>query len=158
MDPGEKPSGGMQTAAVSFAAIGSVVAASSCCLPAFPFAMAAGFAGGSAFLLAARPYLLGAAVLFIAWGFYQARRARQCRRKPGVVVPILLWASTVFVALSIFFPQAMANAAAGLVSGARTAQGQPQLVTLTGDNLTGLRDAFNAASNDVRVLILLSPT
>jgi hypothetical protein len=68
--------GGIRTALASFAAIGSVLAASSCCLPILPFMMAAGFAGGSAFLSAARPYMLLASVVFIGCGFYQGRRAK----------------------------------------------------------------------------------
>lgn len=55
--------------------------------------MSAGFAGSSAFLSAARPYLLAASVLFIAYGFYQGRRAKQCHRQPGVIATVLLWAS-----------------------------------------------------------------
>ena len=97
------------------AAIGSVLAASSCCLPILPFAAAAGLAGGSAFLAAARPYLLGASILFIAFGFYQASRAKKCQRRPSVINSILLWVSTAFVAVSILFPQLMANAAANLL-------------------------------------------
>lgn len=100
----------------SIAAIGSVLAASSCCLPILPFVMAAGFAGGSALLSAARPYLLGASILFIALGFYQARRAKQCHSRPSVIGFALLWISTVFVVFSIFFPQIMANAAANLLA------------------------------------------
>lgn len=99
-------------AAAGIAAVGSVLAASSCCLPVLPFVFAAGAAGSSAFLAAARPYLLGASILFIAYGFYGAWRAKQCQRKPSVVSAVLLWASAAFVAISIFFPQAMANAAA----------------------------------------------
>jgi hypothetical protein len=107
---------GAQTALASVAAIGSVIAASSCCLPILPFVAAAGFAGGSAFLSAARPYLLGISVLFIAYGFFQARRAKQCLRKPGTVALLLLWISTAFLAISIFLPQMIANAAADLLS------------------------------------------
>ena len=95
------------------AAVASVLAASSCCLPLFPFLMAAGLAGGSAFLEAARPYLLGASIVFIGLGFYQARRARQCQRRPSRTSLALLWLSAAFVALSVLFPQVMANAAAG---------------------------------------------
>src|ERR1700737_1321096 len=104
--------GGTSTTLTSVAAIGSVLAASSCCLPLLPIMMAAGLAGGSAFLSAARPYLLAASVLLIAYGFYQARRARKCRRQPGVISSVLLWVSAGFVFLSIFLPQVMANAAA----------------------------------------------
>jgi hypothetical protein len=149
-----------RTAAVSIAAIGSVLAASACCLPVLPFAMAAGFAGGSAFFIAARPYLLGVSVLCIAYGFYQARQAKKCSRKPGIVAPILLWISTAFVAFSIVFPQAMANTAADLLSrsGTPAPAGQPSLISLNPENVSGLRDAFNRAKDDIRVLILLSPT
>jgi hypothetical protein len=100
------------TALASIAAIGSVLAASSCCLPIVPFVVAAGFAGISEFLVMARPYLLAASILFIAYGFYQARRTRVCRRKPSLTSAVLLWVSTVFVFVSIFFPQFMANAMA----------------------------------------------
>jgi cytochrome bd-type quinol oxidase subunit 2 len=102
------------TTIVSLAAVASVVAASSCCLPLLPFLMAAGLAGGSAFLSAARPYLMVVSILLVAYGFYQARRARQCDRRPSVLASALLWVSAVFVVLSILFPQVMANAAASL--------------------------------------------
>ena len=110
--PSQRP--GVHTTFASLAAIGSVLAASSCCLPILPFMMAAGLAGSSTFLSAARPYLLVAAVLFIAYGFYQSWRAKKCQRRPNVIASALLWISAVFVVISIFFPQVMANAAAGL--------------------------------------------
>ena len=97
------------TKLASLAAIGSVLAASSCCLPVLPFMMAAGLAGGSPFLEAARPYLLVASVLLIAFGFFQAWRAKKCQRRPSIVNSILLWTSAAFVFFSIFFPQVMAN-------------------------------------------------
>lgn len=113
---GLRPNSSARMGLASVAAIGSILAASSCCLPILPFVVAAGFAGGSAFLAAARPYLLGASVLFIAYGFYQAWRAKQCKHRPNIAASILLWASTVFVVISIFFPQLMANAAANVLS------------------------------------------
>ena len=42
----------------SLAALGSVIAASSCCLPLLPFLFAAGAAGTSALAAQLRPYLL----------------------------------------------------------------------------------------------------
>ena len=107
-------SSGAGTVAASLAAVGSVLAASSCCLPLFPFMMAAGLAGTSAFLTEIRPYLLVGSILFITFGFYQARRARKCNRRTGVVASVLLWVSAGFVLISILFPQIMANAIAGL--------------------------------------------
>lgn len=109
--------GGASSVAVSLAAVGSVLAASSCCLPLFPFMMAAGLAGTSAFLSQVRPYLLIGSILFIAFGFYRAWRAKKCQRRTSTISSILLWASAAFVFVSIFFPQIMANLIAG--SGAR---------------------------------------
>ena len=100
----------------SLAAITSVLAASSCCLPILPFVLAAGFAGGSAFLSAARPYLLGASILFVGYGFYQAWRAKKCHVQASVISAALLWISAVFVLVSIFFPQVMANVSATLLA------------------------------------------
>lgn len=107
---------GAHTMLASLAAIGSVLAASSCCLPLFPFLMAAGLAGGAAFLSAVGPYLLAASILFIGYGFYQAWRAKKCQRRPNVIASALLWVSAVFVTFSIFFPQVIANTAASLLS------------------------------------------
>src|SRR5262245_55989315 len=160
MEPEERQSGGKGTAAAAIAAIGSVIAASACCLPVLPFAAAAGFAGGSSLLTEARPYLLGAAVSLIALGFYQAWRAKKCSRTPGLAAPIVLGISTLFVGTAIFFPQAMANAAADRFSPgtSQPPAGQPGLEILTPGNLAGVRMAFNAAKDEVRVMILLSPT
>ena len=107
---------GARTAVASICAIGSVLAASSCCLPILPFLFAAGFAGSSAFLSASRPYLLGASILFIGYGFYQALRAKKCQRRPSIIASALLWVAAAFVVISIFFPQVMANASASLLA------------------------------------------
>ena len=107
---------GLGSAFAALAAIASVLAASSCCLPVLPFVIAAGLAGGASFLFAARPYLLAASILFIGYGFYQARHTRKCHRSAPVISTVLLWASAAFVFISIFFPQLMANAAAELLA------------------------------------------
>jgi hypothetical protein len=107
---------GTRSAFAGIAAIGSVLAASSCCLPILPFLFAAGFAGSSAFLSAARPYFLGASILFIGYGFYHAWRAKKCQCRPSVIASALLWVAAVFVVLSIFFPQVVANASASLLT------------------------------------------
>ena len=109
-------SSGAHTIAASLAAIGSILAATSCCLPLLPFVMAAGLAGTSAFLSEARPYLLVGSVAFIAYGFYQSWRAKQCQRRTSKIALILLWLSAAFVFITIFFPQVMANAIAGIGS------------------------------------------
>ncbi len=108
---GKSPSEGAFAAAIS--AVGSVLAAATCCLPVLPFVLAAGTAGSAAFLSsfisALRPYLLGASVVFIALGFYQSRRASQCNCKPSVLSQVVLWLSALIVAISILLPQAFAD-------------------------------------------------
>jgi hypothetical protein len=113
-DPGRYT--GARTTIASLAAIGSVLAGSSCCLPLLPFITAAGLAGGSAVLAAARPYLLAISIVFIGYGFCQAWRGKKCQSRTSAMASTLLWVSTAFVILSIFFPQVMANAAAGLLA------------------------------------------
>ncbi len=108
---GKPPSKGALAAALS--AVGSVLAAATCCLPVLPFVLAAGTAGSAAvvssFVSALRPYLLGVSVLFIALGFYQSRRASQCNCKPSVFSQVVLWVSALTVAISILLPQAFAD-------------------------------------------------
>ena len=104
------------TISASLAALGSVILASSCCLPLAPFLLAAGAAGGSAFFVKLRPFLLAASVLLIALGFYQSWRAKQCNCKPNPLATIVLWFSAFVVLVSILFPQALANFVANLVA------------------------------------------
>jgi hypothetical protein len=116
MNPESNKSGqshSRHTVFASLAAFFSVFAASSCCLPVLPFVFAAGTATGSAILAEFRPYLLAVSVACIAFGFYQARRARQCHAKPRVISTVLLWFSAVVVVMSILFPQVLANLLAG---------------------------------------------
>jgi hypothetical protein len=105
------------TLVVSLAALGSVIVASSCCIPLLPFLFAAGAAGASGFFVQLRPYLLGASVLFIAFGFYKSWRAKRCDRKPSWISVFLLWFSAIVVFAFIFFPQVIANLVADGLAG-----------------------------------------
>jgi hypothetical protein len=100
----------------SLAALASLIAATACCLPILSLALAAGFAGLGTFLSDARPYFLAASVLLIGYGFYQAARAKKCRRRPSAAASILLWLSALLVAVSIFFPQSIASIVANLTA------------------------------------------
>ncbi len=99
---GKPSSKGALAAALS--AVGSVLAALTCCLPVLPFVLAAGTASSARFLSsyigALRPCLLGVSVLFIVLGFYQSRRASQCNCKPSVLSQVVLWLSTLIVQLA----------------------------------------------------------
>ena len=112
LTPVEKPRSKSGLVA-ALSAVGSVVAATTCCLPVLPFVLAAGTAGSARFLPsligALRPYLLGASVLLIGLGFYQSGRANQCNCRPSVFSQVILWLSALTVAVSIFLPQAFAD-------------------------------------------------
>lgn len=105
-----------KTVSASIAAIGSVLVASSCCLPLLPFTIAAGLAGSSAFFSEARPYLIVLAIVLIAYGFFSYGRAKQCQERPSRIVAGLLWTSFAIVFVSIFFPQLLANFVANLAA------------------------------------------
>ena len=105
------------TVVASLAALGSVIVASSCCLPLLPFLFAAGAAGTSAFVVQLRPYLLVLSVLLIAFGFYRSWRAKQCHCKASLISTFVLWFSAIVVVAFIFFPQVIANLVADLLAG-----------------------------------------
>ena len=110
-------SGSRSTVVASLAALGSVIAASSCCLPLLPFLFAAGAAGASASVTQLRPYLLVLSVLLIAFGFYKSWRAKQCNCQPSRISTFVLWFSAIVVVVFIFFPQVIANLVADLLAG-----------------------------------------
>lgn len=102
-------------AVASLAAIASVLAASSCCLPICRLYWARNLpAHRRSFPW--RDRLLVLSILFISYGFHPARKAKKCRRRPSLIATALLCVSTVFVLTSIFFPQVMANAAANMLA------------------------------------------
>ena len=45
-----------------------------------------------------------------------------------------------------------------LYGGSTVPQGQQPLLRLNSSNVTGLKDAFNASVNSIRLLVLVSPT
>src|SRR5260370_42546255 len=102
-------SGSRSTVVASLAALGSVIAASSCCLPLLPFLFAAGAAGTSAFVAQLRPYLLVLSALLIAFGFYKSWRGQQCKFKPSRISPFLFWFSGHGGVVFIFFPPGIAD-------------------------------------------------
>lgn len=114
---GKTRTGSKSTVVASIAALGTVIAASSCCLPLLPFLFAAGTASTSVFLAQFRPYLLVASVLLVGFGFYKSWRAKQCNCKPSRISTFLLWFSAIVVVVMIFFPQVMANLLADLLAG-----------------------------------------
>ena len=143
----------------SLGAILSSLLALGCCLP-LPFLGAAGIAGASVLLSSARPWLLGLSVILLAVGFFQIYRGMKCRTRHSRTALVLFGLAAFFVVFLLFFPQVVAGLLADISSydQAKTPTGQPPLTALTSNNFDQLRAAFNAASGDVRIVLLLSPT
>ncbi len=132
------------TLAPSAAAVASALAAFSCCLPLGPFLLAATSAGAAGVFLSLQPYLIAFSVLMLAAGFVQAFRARECGRKRRALNVTVLLSTTALVAAMLF----------GYVPASAPA-GQPAVAAL---QLDSFRQAFNAAADRTRVVVLLSPT
>lgn len=122
----------------------SAVAALSCCLPLGPFLLAAGSAGASGLFVSLQPYLIAFAVLMLVMGFVQAFRGRRCTRRRRITNIAVLICSTALVA-AMLFAHVPASAP----------QGQPAVAAF---RLDSFRQAFNAAADRRRVVVLLSPT
>jgi hypothetical protein len=78
-----------------------------------PLWLAAASSGAGIFLATARPYLMTLSVVLIAYGFWNAARARECTRRRRTINIVLLAVSGSFVACSLLFPQVLANWLAG---------------------------------------------
>jgi len=148
---------GWKTTTASLGAMVTSLLTLGCCLP-LPFLGAAGLAGTSVVLSAARPWLLGLSVILLGVGFFQVYRGMKCRARQSRIALVLLGVAAVLVVFLLFFPQVLAGLLAGISGQQEVPTGQPSLSTLTPENFDQLRTAFNVASGDVRVVLLLSPT
>jgi hypothetical protein len=148
---------GWKTTVASLGAMVCSLLTLGCCLP-LPFLGAAGLAGASVFLSAARPWLLGLSVILLGVGLFQVYRGMKCRARQSRIALVFLGLAAVLVIFLLFFPQVLAGLLADISSQQRVPAGQASLLSLTSENLDQLRAAFNAASGDVRVVLLLSPT
>jgi hypothetical protein len=97
----------------SIAALGSVIAAMSCCLPVGTFLVAAGAAGAGRVLAPLRPWLFGVSIGALILGFVQAYGRSHCsfRRNPTTV--LLLWVAAAVVLALLLFPQVVTGFLAG---------------------------------------------
>jgi formate hydrogenlyase subunit 4 len=97
----------------SIAAIGSVIAAASCCLPFGSLFVALGSVGASRIFTPLRPYLLGFSVLALIFGFVQIYGIRKCSARRHPISIALLWIAAIVVAGMLIFPQVIAGWIAG---------------------------------------------
>jgi hypothetical protein len=131
--------------ASSFAAVVSALAALSCCLPLGPFLLAAGLPArrGGLPIAATLPDRLLSLDAGSSDSCRRSGRASADRRRRALNVTVLL-CSTGLVAAMLF----------GYVPASAPA-GQPAVADL---QLDTFRQAFNAAADRTRVVVLLSPT
>lgn len=95
------------------AAIVAVLSALACCLP-FGIVGALGLASVGVWIAPLRPWLLGAAVLLLALGFWQIyHRGNQCNLRRSRFSVVLFWMAVVVVLFVTVFPQLIANLLAG---------------------------------------------
>jgi hypothetical protein len=93
----------------AIAAIGSLVAAVSCCLPVGTFLVAAGTASAGRILDPLRPWLFGVSIAALILGFVQAYGRSHCSLRRNPVSIALLWTSAALVLLMLLFPQVIAG-------------------------------------------------
>lgn len=101
----ERPSTGISA---SLLAILGSLATIGCCLP-IGFAAALGAGAASAFFTTLRPWFLGLSVGFIAVGFWQQHRAKQCAVRGRWLGNLLLWVAVLVVIGMVLFPQQLAG-------------------------------------------------
>jgi MerC mercury resistance protein len=104
-----------KTTTASLGAMVTSLLTLACCLP-LPFLGAAGLAGASVFLSAARPWLLALSVIFLGVGFYQVYRGMKCRAQQSRIALVLLGLAAVMVIFLLLFPQVLAGLLADISS------------------------------------------
>jgi hypothetical protein len=104
--PGEARRAGIAAPA---AAIVSLLAAVSCCLPVGAFVAGAGFLGLAGLVGAARPYFVGLALASLALGFVRAYGIKSCRARRSRAGVVILWTAAALVAALFLFPQQIAG-------------------------------------------------
>lgn len=96
---------------------------------------------------------MGFAALMLGVGFWQTYFRKSCRTDRGPFSIALLWLATLAVGAMWLLPQQVA----GLMAGPGTLAAASTEATAL-DSIEPLRQAFNAASNETRLIALLSPT
>jgi len=138
------------TLTAPLAALASVAAALSCCLPFGYLLAAAGLAGAGSLLEAGRPYLYVPSGLLLVVGFARTYLGKECRARRTRTGVVLLWTATAVVLALLVLPRWV-----GALLPRYTPAGQPPLATLS---LPEFQKQFNDAAGRARIVTLLSPT
>jgi hypothetical protein len=136
----------------TLAAIASLVAALSCCLPLGTLLMAAGSAGASLFSERLRPWLLAFSVASLVFAFVQTYVRRRCDFRTRRLRTVLLWFSALLVVGMLAAPRYVSSLLAGKLPSLSAASELRPF-----DQSVFVRE-FNAATGQTRLVVLLSPT
>jgi hypothetical protein len=136
----------------TLASLASLVAALSCCLPLGTLLMAAGAAGAALFSERLRPWLLAFSIASLLFAFVQTYVRRWCDFRYRRFRTLLLWFSALLVTGMIAAPRYVSSLLAGRLP-SLSAAGQ-----LRPFEQSVFERDFNAASGQMRLVVLLSPT
>jgi hypothetical protein len=134
------------------ASLASLLAALSCCLPLGTLLMSAGSAGASLFSERLRPWLLAFSFASLVFAFVQTYFRRRCEFRHRRLRTVLLWFSAVMVVGMLAAPRAMSTLFAGRIPSFSPAS------RLSDFDQREFERQFNAAANQTRLVVLLSPT
>lgn len=97
---------------------------------------------------------MAASFAALSYGFWRLYSPKHCERR-GIIAQSVLWMSLLATLAFLVFPQKMAS----LLAGPGSAIGSPsRSLPLTTFKLESLKTAFNSASSEHRLIVLLSPT
>lgn len=136
----------------TFASLASLLAALSCCLPLGTLLMAAGSAGASLFSEKLRPWLLPLSVACLLLAFAQTYSRGRCEFRYRRLRTCLLWFSATVVLGMLVMPRYVASLMAGRLPSLSAAS------TLRDFDQRDFIREFDAAVNQTRLVVLLSPT
>src|ERR1700746_3551284 len=103
---------GWKTTTASLGAMVTSLLTLGCCLP-LPFLGAAGLAGASVVLSAARPWLLGLSVILLGGGFFQVYRGMKCRARQSRIALVLLGLAAGVIVFPVFLSPGTGRIAGG---------------------------------------------
>ena len=136
----------------TFASLASLLAALTCCLPLGTLLMAAGSAGASLFSEKLRPWLLPVSVAALLLAFVQTYFRGRCEFRHRRLRTCLLWFSATVVIGMLVMPRYVASLMAGRLPSFSAAS---ELRDFKESDFT---QQFDAAANQTRLVLLLSPT
>jgi hypothetical protein len=136
----------------TIASLASLLAALTCCLPLGTLLLSAGSAGASLFSEKLRPWLLALSAAALVFAFVQTYFRGRCEFRHRRLRTCLLWFSATVLVGMLVMPRYVSSLMAGRLPSFSAASDLRDF-----DDRQFIRE-FDAALNQTRVVLLLSPT